>query len=139
MRTVLTIASAIGVMGVAETFLLFALAGHVFGLSYAVIRTLIYLKLSVSGHLTIFVTRTRGPFWTRPAPARVLLAAVIGTQLIATSIAVYGALMTPLGWRWAGLVWAYAVFWFLIEDRVKLAAYWWLDRRPRRTPADAGR
>jgi H+-transporting ATPase len=132
MRTVLTIASAIGVMGVAETFLLFALAGHVFGLSNAVIRTLIYLKLSVSGHLTIFVTRTRGPFWTRPAPARVLLAAVVGTQLIATCIAVYGALMTPLGWRWAGLVWAYALFWFLIEDRVKLAAYWWLDRHHHR-------
>ena len=33
------------------------------------IQTLIYLKLSVAGHLTIFVTRTRGPFWsTRPAP-----------------------------------------------------------------------
>jgi hypothetical protein len=30
---------------------------------------LMYLKLSVAGHLTIFVTRTRGPFWsTRPAP-----------------------------------------------------------------------
>jgi H+-transporting ATPase len=130
MRTVLIVATALGTMGVAETFLLFALAGHVFGLSHAAIRTLIYLKLSVSGHLTIFVTRTRGPFWTRPAPARVLLAAVVGTQLIATSIAVYGLLMTPLGWGWAGLVWAYAIFWFLIEDRVKLAAHWWLDRRP---------
>ena len=62
------------------------------------IRTLIYLKLSVSGHLTIFVTRTRGPFWTRPRPARLLLGAVLGTQAIATLIAVYGFLMTPLGW-----------------------------------------
>jgi hypothetical protein len=52
-------------------------------------------KLSVSGHLTIFVARTRGPFWTRPAPAPVLLGAVVGTQLIAACIAVYGAPMTP--------------------------------------------
>ena len=90
MRSVLTIATALGVMGVAETFLLFALADNVFGLDHDLIRTLIYLKLSVSGHLTVFVTRTRAPFWSRPAPAPILLAAVIGTQAIATLIAVYG-------------------------------------------------
>ena len=72
--------------------------------------------------------RTRGPFWSRPAPAPILLAAVIGTQAIATLIAVYGALMTPLGWGWAAVVWTYALFWFLVEDRVKLATYHWLDR-----------
>lgn len=27
-------------------------------------QTLMYLKLSVAGHLTIFLTRTRGPFWS---------------------------------------------------------------------------
>lgn len=72
--------------------------------------------------------RTRGPFWSRPAPAPILLAAVIGTQAIATLIAVYEALMTPLGWGWAAVVWTYALFWFLVEDRVKLATYHWLDR-----------
>ncbi|OCB31398.1 plasma-membrane proton-efflux P-type ATPase [Mycobacterium parascrofulaceum] len=137
MRSVLTIATALGTMGVAETFLLFALADNTFQLNHDLIRTLIYLKLSVSGHLTVFVTRTRHPFWSRPAPARILLAAVIGTQVIATLIAVYGMAMTPLGWRWAGIVWAYALFWFLIEDRVKLGAYHWLDHHPRREhPSD---
>ncbi len=130
MRSVLTVATSLGVMGVAETFLLFALADNVFRLDHDLIRTLIYLKLSVSGHLTVFVTRTRHPFWSRPAPAPVLLGAVVGTQLIATLIAVFGVAMTPLGWRWAGLVWAYALFWFLIEDRVKLGAHRWLDRHP---------
>ena len=81
-----------------------------------------YLKLSVAGHLTIFLTRTRGPFWSI-RPARILWVAVVGTQAIATLIAVYGLFMTPLGWRWAGFVWAYAVVWFLINDRVKLLAY----------------
>ncbi len=136
MRSVLTIATALGIMGVAETFLLLALAKQVFGLDQDLIRTLIFLKLSVSGHLTVFVTRTRHAFWSKPAPAPILLVAVIGTQTVATLIAVYGALMTPLGWRWAALVWAYALFWFLIEDRVKLATHYWLDRhvRPDRTP-----
>jgi H+-transporting ATPase len=81
-----------------------------------------YLKLSVAGHLTIFLTRTRGPFWSI-RPARILWMAVLGTQIVATLIAVYGVFMTPLGWKWAGFVWGYALIWFLINDRVKLLAY----------------
>jgi H+-transporting ATPase len=81
-----------------------------------------YLKLSVAGHLTIFLTRTRGPFWSI-RPARILWMAVLGTQIVATLIAVYGLFMTPLGWRWAGFVWAYALAWFFVNDRVKLLAY----------------
>ncbi|MCV7395734.1 plasma-membrane proton-efflux P-type ATPase [Mycobacterium paraseoulense] len=137
MRSVLTIATTLGVLGVAETFLMFVVADELFAMPHAVIRTLIYLKLSVSGHLTVFVTRTHGPFWSRPRPAGILLAAVIGTQAIATIIAVYGLLMTPLGWGWAAVVWAYALFWFLVEDRVKLAVNHWLDRRT--APAWYGR
>ncbi|MCV7344256.1 plasma-membrane proton-efflux P-type ATPase [Mycolicibacterium rhodesiae] len=129
MQGILVIATALGLMGVAETFLLFFFADKYFGLDHDLIRTLIYLKLSVSGHLTIFVTRTRRPFWSSPAPARVLLVAVIGTQAVATVIAVCGFAMTPLGWRWAAVVWVYAIAWFFVEDRVKLLAYRWLDRR----------
>jgi len=81
-----------------------------------------YLKLSVAGHLTIFLTRTRGPFWSI-RPARILWVAVLGTQIVATLIAVYGLFMTPLGWGWAGFVWAYALAWALVNDRVKLLAY----------------
>ena len=57
-----------------------------------------------------------------------MLAAVIGTQTLATLIAVHGLFMTPLGWGWALLVWGYALVWFLVNDRVKLIAYWALDR-----------
>lgn len=135
MRAVLTIATVLGVIGVIATFTLFFLADKVFGLSHDVIRTMIYLKLSVAGQLTIFLTRSRGPFWSRPAPAPLLLGAVITAQTIATLIAVYGVAMSPLGWRWASLVWAYAVVWFLFNDRVKLAAYYWLDHHQSRAPA----
>ncbi|CPR05526.1 metal cation transporter p-type ATPase a, CtpF [Mycobacterium bohemicum DSM 44277] len=136
MRAVLTIATVLGVVGVVATFTLFFIADKVFGLNHDLIRTMIYLKLSVAGQLTIFLTRSRGPFWSGPAPARLLLGAVITAQTVATLIAVYGAAMTPLGWRWAGVVWAYAVVWFLFNDRVKLAAYWWLDRHPRRDKSE---
>jgi H+-transporting ATPase len=85
-----------------------------------------YLKLSVAGHLTIFLTRTRGPFWTIK-PAKILWIAVLGTQIVATLIGVYGLFMTPLGWKYAGLVWGYAILWALFTDRIKLLAYRVLD------------
>jgi len=56
-------------------------------------------------------------------PARILWVAVLGTQIVATLIAVYGVFMTPLGWGWALFVWGYALLWFLVNDRVKLFAY----------------
>ena len=34
----------------------------------------------------------------------------------------------PLGWRYAGIVWGYALVWFLLNDRLKLLTYWMLDR-----------
>ncbi|OBH50745.1 plasma-membrane proton-efflux P-type ATPase [Mycobacterium mantenii] len=138
MRAVLTIATVLGVIGVVATFALFFVADKAFGLSHDTIRTMIYLKLSVAGQLTIFLTRSRGPFWSPPAPAPLLLGAVVTAQTIATLIAVYGVAMTPLGWRWAGAVWAYAVVWFLFNDRVKLAAYWWLDHHSRRSARTTG-
>ena len=122
MRLVLGISTVLGVIGVVAAFGLFYLGERVFHLDRDHIQTLMYLKLSVAGHLTIFLTRTRGPFWSI-RPARILWVAVLGTQTIATLIAVYGLFMTPLGWRWAGFVWGYAVVWFLINDRVKLLAY----------------
>jgi len=122
MRTVLGIATVLGVIGVVAAFGLFYLGERVFHLDRAHIQTLMYLKLSVAGHLTIFLTRTRGPFWSIP-PAKILWIAVFGTQTLATLIAVYGLFMTPLGWGWALFVWGYALAWFLVNDRIKLLAY----------------
>ena len=131
MRLVLGISTVLGVIGVVSAFGLFFLGEVVFQLDRAVIQTLIYLKLSVAGHLTIFLTRTRGPFWSI-RPARILWIAVLGTQIVATLIAVFGILMEPLPWKWALFVWGYALAWFLVNDRVKLLAYRILD--PRKAP-----
>lgn len=122
MRLVLGISTVLGVIGVVAAFGLFYLGERVFHLDHAHVQTLMYLKLSVAGHLTIFLTRTRGPFWSI-RPARILWIAVLGTQTVATLIAVYGLFMTPLGWGWAAFVWGYALAWALVNDRVKLLAY----------------
>jgi H+-transporting ATPase len=138
MRMVLGIATVLGVIGVVAAFGLFYLAERVFHIDRDHIQTLMYLKLSVAGHLTIFLTRTRGPFWSI-RPARILWMAVLGTQIVATLIAVFGVFMTPLGWGWALFVWGYALAWFLVNDRIKLLAYRLLDPVKADPPTAAAR
>jgi H+-transporting ATPase len=122
MRLLLGIATVVGASAMLRSFGIFYLGEYAFHLDQSTIMTMIYLNLSIGGHLTVFVARTRGPFWS-VKPARILLLAVIGTQVIATFIAVYGFLMTPLGWYYAGIVWGYCLAFFLIQDWVKLIGY----------------
>ncbi len=122
MPVVLGVATTLGLIGVVATFGLFYMAERVFHLSRDMTQTLMYLKLSVAGHLTIFVTRTRKSMWSI-RPATILLVAVFGTQTVATLLAVYGVFMAPIGWNWALFVWGYALAWVLVNDQVKLAAY----------------
>jgi H+-transporting ATPase len=135
MRLVLGIATAVSIIGVMDSFGMFYLGDRVFHIDRALIQTLMYLKLSVGGHLKIFVTRTRGPFWSI-RPARILLVAVFGTQIVATLIAVYGLFMPPIGWGWALIIWGYSLVWFLVNDRVKLLAYRILDPAKVRNPSE---
>ena len=127
MREVLGIASVLGFIGPVAAFGLFFIANHIYHLDHKLLQPMMYLMLSVAGHMTIFLTRARGPFWSI-SPARILWVAVLGTQITATFIAVYGFLMPPLGWAWAGFVWLYALIWALISYQGKLLAYRILDR-----------
>jgi H+-transporting ATPase len=127
MPVVLGISTILGVAGVVASFLLFYLAEQVFGLDRNVIQTFIFLKLAVAGHLTIFLTRTRGPFWST-APAPLLLWTAVATKLLATLAAVYGLFMVPIGWKWAALIWGYAFAWFLVNDGIKVLAFRIFDR-----------
>lgn len=139
LKEVLTIAAVLGLGGVIESFTLLALAVGPLGISHAEAHTLMYLKLSVAGHLTLFVARTRGRLWSVPHPAPILLVAVIGTQILATTIAATGLLMTPLRWQLILLAWGYALAWILLLDQLKLLAYKTLlakGARPGRGHAD---
>ena len=88
------------------------------------IRTLIFLKLAVAGHLTLFVARTRRPFLTKPYPAPMLLWSAIGTKALVTVFVAFGfGLVTPISWPIIGFVWAYCIVWVFIEDWAKLHVY----------------
>ncbi|MCN9244653.1 HAD family hydrolase [Streptomyces sp. RY43-2] len=124
---VIAIAVVLGLLGLVSTFMLVWQAHLPLGLTDVQVRTLVYLKLSVSGHLTVFLARTRGPFWSY-RPSWILLTAVIGTQILATVIALTGFLMQPIGWGLVGLAWGWAFLEFLLLDPVKLLAYRVLER-----------
>lgn len=132
MRKVLTIASVLGVLGVAETFILLIIARDHFYVSIDQLQTIIFLKLAVAGHLTLFVARTRNSFLVGPYPAPVLLLAIISTQIIAALIAGFGWFVTPISWEYIGLIWAYCLFWVFIEDGLKLLVYRHLEYRTQR-------
>jgi H+-transporting ATPase len=132
MRKVLTIATILGVLGVAETFLLLIIARNHFYVSIEQLQTIIFLKLAVAGHLTLFVARTRNSFLVRPFPAPVLLLAIISTQIVAALIAGFGWLITPISWEYIGLIWAYCLFWVFVEDGLKLLVYRHLEYRTKR-------
>jgi len=125
-RVVLTMASFLGVIGVITSFVVLYLGQHVLLLGKDVLQTFIFLKLSVAGHLTLFAARTKGAFWTiRPAP--VVLAATMSTQTVATLVAVFGFLVTPIGWRMAFYVWGFAFLEFFIMDFMKVHIYRTID------------
>jgi H+-transporting ATPase len=120
---VLGIASLLGALGVVASFGLFWIAETRLRLPADTIQTLIFLKLLVAGHLTIYLTRNRGAIWNRPWPSWKLFVTTEATQLAGTLAAVYGVFVTPIGWSKALLVWAYALAWFLINSAAKIAGF----------------
>ncbi len=127
MRRVLTLSTVLGLIGVAETFLLLIIARTYLSLSPEQLQSFIYLKLAVAGHLTLLVVRSREPFWKKPYPSRSLLTAVLGTQLVAALIVGLGIIVAAIPWSYVGLVWGYCLAWMFIEDWAKLALYRHLD------------
>ena len=139
MRKVLTIATFLGVLGVAETFLLLIIARNHFHVGMEQLQTIIFLKLAVAGHLTLFVARTRHSFLTHPFPAPILLFAILSTQIVAVLIARFGWFVTPISWEYIGLIWAYCLFWVFVEDGLKLLVYRHLEYKTQKHSNFLGR
>ena len=122
-RKILAASTALGLTGVVSSFLLLYIADKVLKLGMAAIQTLVFLKLVVAGHSTLFITRARGHLWSKPYPSLLLFLAVIGTDLAATFIAALGLVIAPIGWALTALTWAYCLAWMLVNDVVKVLVF----------------
>lgn len=123
MPRVLTIASVLGLYGVIESFVFYWLAKDYLALPASMLQATIFLKLLISGHMTIYLTRNKGWAWERPLPSWKLVVPCETTQLLGTLIVVYGIAMAPIGWWLALLVWVYTLVSFCVANAIKVATY----------------
>jgi len=124
MQRVITVASAMGAVGIIGSFGMLLLAMDWLHLSTPQIQTYVFLKMAVAGHMVLFVARTQGHFWERPFPAPIMIWASAITQTISTLLAAYGfGLITPVPWADIGLIWAYSITSAFITDVVKVQVY----------------
>jgi H+-transporting ATPase len=76
--------------------------------------------------MTVFMARTRGPFWSIK-PANILLLACAFVQLSALAITTTGAFFSPLSLYLAGFVWVYVLVELIITDLLKVHFYKLID------------
>jgi H+-transporting ATPase len=125
LRTVIWVATFLGMIGVAVSIFTLYLGVDVFHLDQFQIQSFVYLKLSVGGHLVLLVARTKGHFWT-VKPAKPLIIAIIITQLVATILVTFGILLPLLPIQYVAFIWAEMLIVFVITDYLKVGLYSYL-------------
>lgn len=108
-----------GTVGVFNSVLLYFFAVYLLHLPLPIVETLFFLKLTVSGHLLIYVAHTKERWW-KHLPSTPVIAATTVTQLLATGLAVTGFLMpAPISWVAVIFIWAWAFFFMQVSELVK--------------------
>lgn len=123
MKDILCIASILGGIGIISSFSLLLIAKYWFQFPTPQLQSLIFLKLSFAGHLTLFVARTRGAFFKKPYPSPLLFFAILGTQLVALALVGFGFLLSQVPWKYIILLYGYALSWLFVMDGCKLLTY----------------
>ncbi len=121
MKKIFTLSAVLGFTGVASSFILLFIVKDVLALPIALIQSIIFAKLVVAGHGTIYNTRTEDWFWKKPWPSSILFNATFWSRIAGTLIAVFGfGLVEPIGFYWGIFIWAYSILWFMINDLAKM-------------------
>jgi H+-transporting ATPase len=115
-----TLSSLYGVVGVIESLGLFYIVKNILHMDWLAIQTIFFLKLTVSGHMLIYVAHTK-EHWFKFLPSKGVIIATTVTQLIATLLAFSGFLMpTGISVRSIVFVWLWAFLWMQIAGIVKI-------------------
>jgi H+-transporting ATPase len=131
MRYVFRLSTLLGAVGLVSSFGMLLLGMYVFKLDFQTLQALIFLKMAVAGHLTIYLARTgKKHFWARPFPSGRLFYTAEITKVLATVMVVYGILLPVLPLNLALFVWVYSLGFMVITDYIKVAALKYWDREP---------
>lgn len=127
------LSALLGNVGAGETLLLIYIGLSVFHLPLPAILSLVFLKLIVSGHLTMLVTRSKKAFW-KVRPSKQLFVALVSTMIAGYAMTAFGLGLTSIGNTVALFVVAYAFMWFLVEDILRLAYDKFTGRKETKVP-----
>lgn len=128
MHEVMVVAAVLGLAGVISSFLLYYFLVKM-QYAQALIQTLIFVKLDVAGHSTIYTTRTgENHFWNKPYPSLKFFIPAFSTRIIGTLVAGFGIFMTRVSWTDIGYIWIYATAWFIFNDFLKVWTFKLLRR-----------
>lgn len=107
-----------GMVGVVNSLLFFFITKNIFNLDWGIIQTAFFLKLTVSGHMLIYIAHTEEK-WYRFLPSKQVILATTLTQIAATLFALKGIFVSKIPWQWVAFVWIWALFWMQVSEIVK--------------------
>jgi len=115
-----TLSSLYGFVGIAESLILFFIIRNILHFDWGVIQTMYFLKLTVSGHMLIYVAHTKQRWWKFLPSSQVVWATSL-TQLVATLFALTGFLMpAKISIGAVILVWVWSFGWMQIGEIAKV-------------------
>ncbi|KAK3847083.1 MAG: LOW QUALITY PROTEIN: plasma-membrane proton-efflux P-type ATPase [Linnemannia gamsii] len=110
----------LGALLTALSFAHFFIARDVFKVTEEQLEAIMYLHISSAPHFVIFSTRLSGFFWEN-MPSPIFFIAVMGTQVFAMLICVYGVIVgQAIGWLWGIAVIGISLVYFVFLDFVKV-------------------
>ena len=113
-----TISTLFGLAGTLNSLILLFIMTRIMHLPWDQIQTMFFLKLTVSGHMLIYVAHTDKPWYSfLPSPA-VMWATGI-TQAVATLCALSGIFVSAIPWQLVLLVWIWSFFWMQVSEAMK--------------------
>lgn len=105
-----------GMVGVANSLILFFLMVAVWHLPWEFVQVMYFLKLTVSGHMLIFVAHTKKHWW-QFLPSKEVMIATFTTQITASLLALTGLFMPgKLPLHFILLVWGWAFIWMQVSE-----------------------
>ncbi|KAF9355533.1 hypothetical protein BGX26_006439 [Mortierella sp. AD094] len=110
----------LGALLTALSFAHYFIANNVFNVSQDQLEAIMYLHISSAPHFVIFSTRLSGYFWEN-MPSPIFFIAVMGTQVFAMLICIYGVIVgEAIGWAWGVAVIGISLVYFIFLDFVKV-------------------